>query len=149
MSDFIIGIYWYERQQTLRQYADTSHAFIGHLKAFHRAFQFLEWVGNRPDNAAKLANDLSNLDALIYTYAQDKEAVYQNPNTDGTASWNSPGSSGYGMGYSTGKSIPGGDVVIRIGAGRTGPRNANRVTITFPSHEIIAFPYREFFDHDF
>jgi hypothetical protein len=150
MNEFTMGIYWYERQLTLRQYADISQAFIKQLKEIHPVFQFLEWVGDRPNNAVKLASDLDNLEGLIYTHAPSKEAIYQKPDKDRTASWDSFGVAGFDMRYSTGKAVPGGRMSVWIGAGRTGmPRFANGVTINFPSRENADFTCKEFFDYDF
>lgn len=149
MDDFTIGIYWYERPLTLRVYADVSGAFIRRLKGIHPAFQGLEWVGNRPNNAVRLADDLGNLNALIYAHGGSKDFLYENLNPDGSLTCESFGKNGFDMSYSSGKFVTGGKIDIWIGAGRTGARNANGVTIGFPSRENHAFPCKEFFDYDF
>jgi hypothetical protein len=150
MSDFYIGTYWYERQLTLREYADASNAFIMRLMTIHPVFRFVEWVGNLANHAVKLESDLSNLEGLIYAHAENKDFVYEKLNPDGSLSWNSFGAAGYGMGYSAGQSVSGGEVVIRIRAGRTGSTDiANGLSIEFSFRGNSQVPGKELFDYDF
>jgi hypothetical protein len=148
IDEFYIGAYWYERQLSLRQYADATHAFIALLRRIHPVFQTLQWVGGRPNLFVKLSPDLSNLDELIYCHASDK-GIYEDGNPDGSPSWQSLSRSSFMMNYSTGKSKKEGRILISITAGNPGTRMPNSVLITFPTPEQPLFPHREFFNYDF
>jgi hypothetical protein len=75
-----------------------------------------------PDSRAKLSPDLANLAALIYhNNNKPKRAVYENPDPDGTVSWQSLSPLGYTMEYFTGMSASAGGLEVDIHAGGNGP----------------------------
>lgn len=149
MSSFYLGVYWHSRQLTMRAYADATHRFIHLLRTAHPAFALLEWVGDRPGTAVRVASDLSNLDELIYHHAWDKTRRYEHANPDGAPAWESVSKLGYGMDYSTGGSKKEGYLFVSISAGITAPEIFNSVLIEFPAPDHPKFFYREFFDDSF
>ncbi len=149
MNALYIGAYWPNRPLTLRQYADETRQYLQLLANIHPVFRSLEWVGDRPNSAVKLSPDFSNLDDLISRHAGSKRYLYDNPNPDGTASWDSVCDFGYGMRYSTGKSPEDGGVSISISTGKRNLPVPNSATISFPPPDSPRFPDREFFDYEF
>lgn len=148
MNEFMLGVYWDNRRRTLRDYADDTRGFIGVLKEWHPAFESLEWVGDRPNSAIKVAPDLSNLDDLIFQHAAKKDDVYSAPNPDGSPSWESTCDDGFGMWYNNGRAASAGGITFSIYDGGNGPI-PNGIAISFPDPSDSRFPYQEFFQHKF
>lgn len=149
MKEFLIGVYWYGRPLTLRQYADATREFLAHLQTKHLVFGSLEWVGDQPGSAVKLLSNLSNLDDLILQHAWDASMVYTEEDPDGCPTWQSQGVAGFDMWFNTGFSSKEGGVTISISDGMNRSSVENSVTMTFPAPGNPHFPHQEFYNYDF
>ncbi|MBA5605993.1 hypothetical protein H3H36_11540 [Duganella sp. FT3S] len=149
MNYFYLGIYWFERSLTLRQYADASKAFLLELARIHPVFQSLSWVGDRPNSAIEVSPGLGNLEELISRHAGSKGNMYELANPDGTPSWLSTSIFGYSMRYNTGRPASAGGVGVSIHAGSYKCRTPNSVTVSFPAIVDERGFHRELYDYAF
>lgn len=148
---FFLGAYWNRRKLTLREYADMSKAYLQGLRDLHPAFKDLYEVGDKPNDEAPLADDLSNLDELVYHRSSNERSKYEHINSDSTLSWKSTGDAGFGMIFNTGKSYTAGGITLSISAGKYFPEIPNAVTINFPrrDHPEFAAKYPDFHSYGF
>lgn len=133
-NDCYVGAYWKVRKLTVREYANQVKEFLNQLQTFHPCFSNLYYVGNKPDSEVKLTADLGNLDELIYKFSWDRKGKYENSNSDGTPSWESTHSRGFGITFNNGKSSKEGGVTIGISAGIYSKWLNNAVVIAFPAN---------------
>jgi Immunity protein 52 len=95
MAKITVGTYWQKRTITLREFADELKKHILQLTKPPFDFSNISMVGNTPNSAIKLDNNLSNLDDLVYRFAWAKKNYYENANSDGTPSWLSSSDLGF------------------------------------------------------
>jgi hypothetical protein len=149
MNELIIGAYWQDRPQTLRDFASGAKQFIFLLQEIHPAFQSLAWVGDSPRRAVKLEPDLGNLDELIYRRAWDSDLLYTPAHADGSPTWEAIGPTGYQLLLAAPYDSVRNGIEVGIHTGLAGPWMDNAVTIAFPGSGDAHFPHRDFYNYAF
>lgn len=149
-GDIFIGVYWFDRVLTLRQYANLVRQFFDLLRAAHPVFYEMQWSGTNPRNAVNLLPNLENLDELIYRHACSKRDGRGDRNLNGSVNWASESRIGFGMTFDSGKSPRAGGVLVSSSAGREDNYHTpNNCVVAFPDPSDRGFPHRELYDYDF
>ena len=128
-----LGIFWRNRPETMREYAKNLKDLLSTLKGKPFLLNDLTWVGNGTAQEARIADDLSNLDNLIFKFAADPAQVYcDNTGPCDTATWNATGAFGYLMSFHNGRSSKQGGISITVNSGLTDKDQYNFINIKFP-----------------
>lgn len=146
----LLGVYWHKRVLTLGGYRDLLRNVLVLLRAAHRSFSDLHWVGDGRRKPLKIAEDISNLDELVYRHSWgEKREIRGERNPDGTPTWAAENSLGFDMVFNSGKSSKEGGTTVSVHAGDGGRFTPNAITVSFPAPSLSEIACDEFYQYAF